>query len=237
MQRVQNRSALGVALAAVLWPAMASAQTANTNDLLALDKVSLRGEIGTRYDAALAFTKDAGVVAADDNRFMWASQAKAQCGIATGFLKSGIKDPVSIGKCVDAYNRMQNLAPAAAPTVVVAPPPPVVCNKGPYLVFFDWDKSDLTAETSGILESMGASYPGCGGATVSIVGYADRSGSDRYNVGLSERRAATVMNYLANRGVPVSVMSTQGLGESNPRVPTADGVRELQNRRVEITVN
>ena len=40
---------------------------------------------------------------------------------------------------------------------------------------------------------------------------------------------------MATRGVPAGAITSQGFGETNNRVPTADGVRELQNRRVEIT--
>lgn len=217
---------------ALAWPAVAHAQ--NGEDLIALDKDSLRGEIQTRYDGALARTLDQGIVASDSNVFMWASQAKAQCGIALGFLKSGTKDPVSIGKCVDAFNRMQGAPIAPAPEVPLPPAPP--CNHGPYIVFFDWDRSDVTAEAANVLDNTVAGYAGCGGAPLSISGFTDRSGSDRYNQGLSERRAQAVREYLGQRGVGSGAMTTQGFGESNPRVPTADGVRELQNRRVEIVV-
>lgn len=68
-----------------------------------------------------------------------------------------------------------------------------------------------------------------------LAGYADKSGSSSYNVGLSQRRADAVKAYMASKGIPDGVMTTQAFGESNPRVETADGVRELQNRRVEIT--
>ena len=67
-----------------------------------------------------------------------------------------------------------------------------------------------------------------------IAGYADRSGSPGYNQGLSDRRATNVRGYMTSHGVSDSAITTQGFGESNNRVPTADGVRELQNRRVEI---
>ena len=68
-----------------------------------------------------------------------------------------------------------------------------------------------------------------------LAGHTDRSGSVTYNMGLAERRNASVQAYLAGRGVPEDRISSEAFGESQPRVPTADGVRELQNRRVEIT--
>ena len=70
---------------------------------------------------------------------------------------------------------------------------------------------------------------------VTLAGHADRSGSDAYNVGLSQRRANNVRSYLAGRGVPDGSITTEAFGESRPLVDTADGVREPQNRRVEIT--
>jgi outer membrane protein OmpA-like peptidoglycan-associated protein/opacity protein-like surface antigen len=133
--------------------------------------------------------------------------------------------------------------PAPVPTytppppvpVTVTPPPPPPCNKGPYIVFFDWDKSDITPEAAGILDSAVTAYANCDRVPIMLAGYADRSGTPRYNQGLSERRNASVRAYLTSRGISDGAISSQAFGESNPRVPTADGVRELQNRRVEIT--
>ena len=111
----------------------------------------------------------------------------------------------------------------------------MVCNKGPYIVFFEWDKSDITPEAAGILDNAISAYQSCGNAQVMLAGHADRSGSASYNVGLSQRRADSVRAYLTGRSIPDGVISSEAFGESRPRVETADGVRELQNRRVEIT--
>ena len=115
------------------------------------------------------------------------------------------------------------------------PPPAPVCNKGPYIVFFDWDKSDITPEAATILDSAITAYGNCESVPIMLAGYADRSGKPAYNVGLSNRRNTSVQDYLTGHGVPAGAITAQGFGEANPRVPTADGVRELQNRRVEIT--
>src|SRR5690606_34536077 len=105
----------------------------------------------------------------------------------------------------------------------------------PYIVFFDWDKADITSEAAGILNNAVTAYQNCGTAAIMLAGHADRSGSTQYNVGLSQRRNASVQTYLTGRGIPAARISSEAFGESQPRVPTADGVRELQNRRVEIT--
>lgn len=127
--------------------------------------------------------------------------------------------------------------PPPPPEAPPAPPPPpqVVCTPGPYIVFFEWDKSDITPEAAGILDNAISAYQNCGNAQVMLAGHADRSGSATYNVGLSQRRADSVRSYLTGRGIPDGVVSSEAFGESRPRVETADGVRELQNRRVEIT--
>ncbi len=109
------------------------------------------------------------------------------------------------------------------------------CAIGPFIVFFDWDKDEITPAAAAILDNAAEQYRQTGNAQVVLAGHADRSGSDQYNVGLSQRRADNVRRYLAGRGIPDGVMRTEAFGESRPAVDTADGVREPQNRRVEIT--
>jgi OmpA-OmpF porin, OOP family len=128
----------------------------------------------------------------------------------------------------------------------VTPPPPTCpdgrqvanvseCRVGPFIVFFDWDRSDITPQAASILDNAAEQYRATGNAQVVLAGHADRSGSDQYNVGLSQRRAENVRQYLAGRGIAEGVMRTEAFGESRPAVDTADGVREPQNRRVEIS--
>lgn len=125
--------------------------------------------------------------------------------------------------------------PPVEPTPAPPPPPAVVCSPGPFIVFFDWDKSDITPDAASILDNAIGQYANCGNAAVMLAGHADRSGSAKYNVGLSQRRADAVKAYFVAHSVPEGVISEQAFGESRPRVETADGVREVQNRRVEIT--
>ena len=68
-----------------------------------------------------------------------------------------------------------------------------------------------------------------------LAGHTDRSGTISYNEALAGRRNASVTEYLTGRGIPMGRISSQAFGETQPRVPTEDGVRELQNRRVEVT--
>ena len=110
-----------------------------------------------------------------------------------------------------------------------------VCNTGPYVVFFDWDKSDITPEAASILDNAIGAYGNCANVPIQLAGHSDRSGPARYNIGLAERRNSSVRGYLTSHGVPDDGIAAQGFGETQPRVPTADGVRELQNRRVEVS--
>jgi outer membrane protein OmpA-like peptidoglycan-associated protein len=72
---------------------------------------------------------------------------------------------------------------------------------------------------------------------IDITGHADRSGSARYNDRLSRRRANAVKRGLISNGVPEKDIIIYAHGEREPLVPTRDGVREPQNRRVEIALN
>lgn len=102
-------------------------------------------------------------------------------------------------------------------------------------MFFNWDESDITPEAATILDNAVSAYADCGSASVMLAGHTDASGSQTYNMGLAERRNESVRDYLSGRGVPEDRVSSEAFGETQLRVPTEDGVRELQNRRVEVT--
>jgi len=125
--------------------------------------------------------------------------------------------------------------PPPPPPVEAPPPPPPAQPVGPFIVFFDWDRADITPQAAAILDNAAAAYQQGGQAQVVLAGHADRSGSAQYNVGLSQRPADAVRSFLAGRGVPDTSITSEAFGESRPLVETADGVREPQNRRVEIT--
>lgn len=103
-----------------------------------------------------------------------------------------------------------------------------------YLVFFAWDQADLSPVARTVLEQVQADFARGEPSRLVIAGHADRSGPEAYNVGLSERRARAVAQALEGMGLPRDAMNLEWYGETDPRVPTPDGVREPQNRRVEI---
>ncbi|MEM8752012.1 MAG: OmpA family protein [Pseudomonadota bacterium] len=107
---------------------------------------------------------------------------------------------------------------------------------GDYIVFFGFDRSDLTSAARGVISDVVAALEGVSNPIVSLVGHADTSGPAEYNVGLSERRVNRVAEAMAASGVNMSGVTRAARGEADPAVPTGDGVREPRNRRVEITV-
>jgi len=124
----------------------------------------------------------------------------------------------------------------------VPPPPPVVAPPAApapartYLVFFDWDRADLTDRARQIIAEAAENSRRVQVTRIEVAGHADRSGTPEYNLRLSRRRADTVAAELVRRGVPQGAIGIEAFGESRPLVPTADGVREPQNRRVEIVL-
>ncbi len=184
-----------------------------------------------------AFPIDAapGLAITAEYRFMGTLQAEMSARSSTTTAR-GTTD-------VDSYNHSLMLglryafgvAPAPAP--VVAPTPaaaPAVART--YLVFFDFDRADLTDRARQIIAEAATNSGRAGTTRIEVSGHADRSGTPQYNQRLSERRAAAVAAELERRGVARSAMAIQAFGESRPLVPTADGVREPQNRRVEIVL-
>ncbi len=127
-------------------------------------------------------------------------------------------------------------APAAPMASSPPPPAPPVMAKKSFIVFFDFDKSNITAEGQKTINDAVAAAKAGGSSQVTLTGHTDRSGSEQYNLALSLRRAEAVKANMIKQGVPASAIVVIGKGESQNLVPTADGVREPQNRRVEIVI-
>ena len=126
-------------------------------------------------------------------------------------------------------------APVAAARAVAAPPAaPSVPNN--YIVFFDFDRAGVSEEANRIIAAAAANAQQARVTTIEVSGHADRSGGDRYNQRLSQRRADIVKNALLAQGIPADAIAVTARGESDPLVATADGVREAQNRRVQIVL-
>jgi len=127
---------------------------------------------------------------------------------------------------------VQSAPPPPPPAIAAAPPP----APSLFLVFFEFDRASLTEAGAATVQQAADYFKQRGAAQIQIAGYTDLAGSQQYNLRLSKRRADTVRAYLNRLSVPNGAIDESWHGKENPRVPTPDGVREPQNRRVEIVV-
>lgn len=122
--------------------------------------------------------------------------------------------------------------PVAAPSAAAAVPTAEAART--FLVFFDWDRSELTPRAREVVAEAARATTRTQVTRIEVSGFTDTSGTAAYNQGLSVRRAQGVASELERDGVPRAAISTQGFGQTRLLVPTGAGVREPQNRRVEI---
>jgi outer membrane protein OmpA-like peptidoglycan-associated protein/outer membrane protein W len=129
-------------------------------------------------------------------------------------------------------------APAPAPTPApVAAPAPVVCPASHFVVYFEWDRSNLNQAALETIDAAAARARECNIGSAVVVGHTDTSGRPQYNDGLSQRRAAVVTDALVARGLPANLISSEGRGEGELARATADGVREPLNRRTAVSIS
>jgi outer membrane protein OmpA-like peptidoglycan-associated protein len=129
-------------------------------------------------------------------------------------------------------------APPEAPKGSEYTPPPVVAATPSvphsYMVFFDFNKSDLTAQATAIVDQAAKNAGPAKATQINVTGHTDTVGSDAYNMRLSRRRAESVAAELEKQGISSSEIEIIAKGKQDLLVPTKDGVREPQNRRVTI---
>jgi len=123
-----------------------------------------------------------------------------------------------------------------APPAAYVPPPVQAVAPAPksYLVFFDFNKSDLTPQARDIVDTAARNASATKVTQLTVTGHTDTVGSDAYNMRLSRRRAESVAAQLEKDGLPSSEIEIVAKGKRDLLVPTADGVKEPQNRRVQI---
>ena len=149
--------------------------------------------------------------------------------------------PARLKEGADDFNHSILLGVRYAFGAPTPPPPPPAAQPAPapaptrtYLVFFDWDRADLTDRARQIVSEAAQASTKVQYTRIEVQGNADRSGTPAYNQRLSLRRAQTVAAELVRLGVPRTAIDIQAFGDTRPLVPTAPGVREPQNRRVAI---
>jgi outer membrane protein OmpA-like peptidoglycan-associated protein len=169
----------------------------------------------------------------------------AAIGAVSGALVGGVigalmaKEPPAPEKpCPPPAPKVEAPAPPPppAPKVELPPPPPVkerIVLRG---INFDFDKSDIKKEFVPVLEEAAKILKNHPNTTVVIEGHTDAIGTDKYNQGLSERRANSVKKFLISRGIPASQLETIGYGKSKPIADNKTAAGRAMNRRVEFKV-
>jgi len=149
----------------------------------------------------------------------------------------GVKANVENGNhTITAGVRWAFGAPPPAPVMVEYPAPAAPVVTPDFLVFFDWDKYDITREARKIINDAAIQAGRTKPITIVVTGHTDTTGSAEYNQRLSERRAAAVKNELVLRGINPGLIRTVGKGFNELMVPTGMGVREPSNRRAQIVL-
>ena len=133
-------------------------------------------------------------------------------------------------------------APPAPPAYIPPPPPapaPAVVTETvqtprQFMVFFDFDRSNLSADAKEIVAKAVDAAKQVGSVRIVVTGHTDTVGSRRYNQALSERRAAAVKREMMRDGFDGHNIVTIGRNFSEPLIATGPGIREPQNRRAVI---
>ncbi len=178
-----------------------------------------------------------------DTHYATVGQVNGSPNAVTGSLVNGVTsaeytlgEPRVVAVTV-AYHFDQPIEPPPPPAVYTPPPvqpaaPAPVAHS--YMVFFDFNKSDLTPQAVQIVDQAAANAGPTHVTQLTVTGHTDTVGSDAYNMRLSRRRAESVAVELEAKGIPSSEIEIVAKGKHDLLVPTGDGVREPQNRRVQI---
>jgi len=177
-----------------------------------------------------------------DPNFKNEANTKVDADYSSSSLMVGLKLNLSDGTPMRKVERPSDLVDSAYDPVVVAdtgfsdaPMNLEAPISRTYIVFFDLNDTRVTPDAQAVLAQAAQDAQSGAAVSIQVVGHADASGSDNYNQQLSQRRAYSVVQQLASMGVDTNAMDTIARGESDLLVPTADGVKEAQNRRVEVT--
>ncbi|MBB4315251.1 OmpA family protein [Roseospira marina] len=195
-------------------------------------------DVGFAYQAIVGFGYDVtdGLALTADYRFFHApdlehdsSDGSVADGYANHAVVFGLRYAFGTGPA-PARTETARSAEVTAPQVPV--PPSVVPTS--YLVFFTFDSAALSPQAVSIVDTAAQNALTVGKTRITVTGHTDRVGEPSYNMVLSQRRAASVMERLVSQGIPPEGIVVFARGEEEPLLPTADNVREPQNRRVEI---
>jgi OmpA-OmpF porin, OOP family len=145
----------------------------------------------------------------------WTPEKAAEPCDAVRRVEAPVPPPVAVAPPVVAAPAP---APAPTPLVVAPPPPPPVIEQISLSsdVLFEFDKAELLPAGQKKIDEIADRLKGANVQQINAVGHADRIGSDDYNKQLSEKRAAAVKDYIAQKGVEQNKVRSEGRGESQP---------------------
>lgn len=186
-------------------------------------------------DGGWAFTADYRYFATPDVKFKTDTGVRAETENSSHNLMLGIRYTFAKPE-PKAPEAMPAPAPVPAPAAKKAAAPVVAPVPQSYMVFFDFDKATLTPEAQRIIASAAEDFKKGTYVRLIVTGHTDTMGTVQYNQKLSDRRAATVRGEFERLGVPAAEIMAKGAGKGSLMVPTADQVREAQNRRAEIVL-
>jgi OOP family OmpA-OmpF porin len=167
-------------------------------------------------------------------RYLWADDPSV--GIQSCGLFCAESDKISLRKHTISIGFRYGFDEPPAAEPMAAPPAPPAAPKH-FIIFFGFNKCNITAEADSVLSEAASAAKSGGSASVTIVGHTDTVGSTKYNQKLSECRANAAKSNLVGKGVPDGAISASGKGETELMVQTGDGVKEPQNRRATIDLN
>jgi outer membrane protein OmpA-like peptidoglycan-associated protein len=140
------------------------------------------------------------------------------------------------GGFLEAIALVEEALKPMAMAAAAMPPEAVMLDPKSWVVYFDFDKSDLSSQALATIADAAAYAASSSESLVVVEGHTDLAGSSDYNDGLAAERAEVVAGELRNKGVPKNDVAVSSFGQELPAVATADGVAEPLNRRVEIQV-
>ncbi len=175
-----------------------------------------------------------------------AAQARFDCWVETQEENWNADDLRCEQEFYALLNDLQSMVKPPAPVVEpafpapiepIAAPEPVAVEEALFVVFFDWDKSNLTSGANDVIDATVSEIQNRNDIQrIVVTGHTDTSGPVAYNEKLSMRRAQAVKTALVNRGINADMIVIQAMGESELLVDTADDVREPANRRTQISL-
>lgn len=144
---------------------------------------------------------------------------------------SGIDDPCKVCDIIEPV-------PAMQADVDIQPSAPIAqVSRERFELYFFLDSTELIPGSKVELSRIQRALEGQNYQHLALVGHADRSGSDSHNDNLSSRRVSFIRSELVKAGLDANRSTISYVGEAKPQLPTRDGVREQQNRRVEVIVD